>query len=692
MSDRKLSRRQFLSLSATAALGAAAAACATPTPQVVEVTREVEKVVEKTVVIEKQVTVEAPKKLSEPPTLASKVAAGTLPAVDARLPQMAMVVGGRENIGVYGGEVRQIHFDTVWSVDTYDWLSDRMVQFSDLDLRTIIPTMLESWEAAEDGTTYTLHMRKGMKWSNGEPLTTEDVEFWWNDWATVEGLGWVGAAFAGIQNQWATIETVDDYTFRVKYDYPFGIFIHVLTRHPGGYPGEGPFFPKHFLKNYHINYAGKEALDKMMAELKVETWENVMNRYTGWGLNVWQFPEYAKDFPTLSPWIPVTYPSEGLILFDRNPYYWKVDLVGNQLPYIDNLRLDYLSDTETMLLKMIGGELDWVGMHDVTVAKYPLYKENEEKGKYIVGDYLSCMTDRYTLYPRHTQPQDPVLEQLVNHPNFVRALSVAIDREEINESLFYGLARMGQLAPMPNSKYYKEKYGTAWAQYDPALANKLLDEMGLDKRDSAGYRLRPDGKRLSYAIEHPGIRVGASVHEFTEMVCTYWREIGIDATTKEIDESLYNERMLADEVQCGIWHADRCTDMLLPVQMQWYVPTNDAQQGGASAAWQRWYTARDKTAEGIIEPPEEIKQLFAWVDEMRVVVDEEERVKIGQKIFDYLADKPLSIGVVLESPCPLIANKNMRNLPRPKVPIGWDTYGVNTYHPAAFYFEGGQRA
>ncbi len=690
MEQKKLKRREFLQLSAAATLGAVATACAGPaTPQVIKETVPVE--VTKVVPQEVKVTVEVevPKGWGEAPSLEAKVKAGELPPVDERLPVNPFVVGGREAIGVYGGEVRMIHFDTVWSVDTYDWYTDRMLQYSDIDLRTLVPNMIESWEGSEDGTTYTIHMREGMKWSDGHPLTTEDVDFWWNDWATVEGLGWVGQAFAGIQNKWPTIEIIDDYTFRVKFDYPFGIFPHLLTRHPGGYPAEGPFMPKHFLKDYHIKYAGEEALKKMMEELGVETWENVINRFVQWGMNIWQFPTYAKGFPTLSAWVPVDYPAEGLVIFERNPYYWKVDMAGNQLPYIDTHRLEYLAKTETMDVKMIAGEIDWIGMHDVTIAKYPLYMENRERGHYVVGDYLSCMTDRYTLFPRHTLPNDPVLEEIVNHPNWVKALSVAIDRNEINEALFYGLARMGQLAPMPNSKYYKEKYGTAWAQYDPELANKLLDEMGLDKRDSEGYRLRPDGKRLTYNIEHCGIRVGASVHEFTEMVCTYWREIGIDATTKEIDESLYNQRMLADEIHVGVWHADRCTDMLLPLQMQWYVPTGDPAQGGASAAWYRWYTAVDKT--DLPEPPEPIKQLFAWVDEMRSVVDDEERVKIGQKIFDYLAENPLSIGVVLESPCPLIINKNMRNLPRPKVPIGWDTYGINTYHPAAFFYEGGQR-
>ncbi len=687
MSDRKLNRRQFLGLSATAALGAAVAACA-KTPQVVEVTREVEK----TVVVEKEVKVEVPEGRSEPPMLASKTASGELPAIDARLPQMPMVVGGRDDIGVYGGEVRQIHFDTVWSTDTYDWMADRVMQYSDADFRTLVPNMFESWESSDDGTTYTLHMRKGLRWSDGAPVTTEDVDFWWNDWATVEGLGWIANPFNGIQNQECALEILDDYTFRCTFDYTFGLFPHILTRNMGGYPQEGPFMPSHFLKDYHLDYAGQEAMDKLMAEWTMETWQQVTNRFCSqWGLNTWQFPDWAKDFPTMAAWIPKEYPAEGLIIFERNPYYWKVDLAGNQLPYIDTLRLDYMADTQTMELKLIGAELDWLGMHDVTVAKYPLYKENEDKGKYVVGDYLSCMTDRYTLYPRRTLPKDPVLEEIVNHPNWTRALSVAIDREEINQGLFYGLARMGQMAPMPNSKYYKEKYGTAWAQYDPVLANRLLDEMGLAK-GSDGIRVRPDGKPLSYMIEQAGIRVGASVAEFCEMICTYWREIGIDATTKQIDESLYGERMTANEVECGIWHADRCTDMLLPIQMQWYVPVADGQQGGVSMAWQQWYTAVDKEAEGIITPPEEIQQLYTWVDEMRAVVDDNERVAIGQKIFDYLSDTPLSIGIVLESPCPVLYNKNMRNMPRPKVPIGWDTYGINSYHPCAFYYEGGKRA
>ena len=697
MKLRKLKRREFLHLTGVAAIGAVAAACSAPTPEVIEVDREVEveKIVEKVVEVEREVEVivevEVPEGRNEPPMLQALVAAGTLPPVEQRLPMNPFVVGGRDAIGVYGGEVRQIHHDLVGSTSTYDWYADRLLQYSEVDLSTLVPNILESWETSDDGTTFTLHLRRGMKWSDGMPVTTEDVDFWWNDWATVEGLGWVGAAFAGIQGQWPQIDMIDDFSFRVSYDYPFGIFPHVLTRHPGGYPAEGPLMPKHFLQELHIDYAGESALEAMVDELGVERWQQVINRYAIWGMNTWNFPEFAVDFPTLAAWIPVAYPAEGLILFERNPYYWKVDVAGNQLPYIDKLRLDYVASVEAMNLKAMGGELDWLGMHDVTMANYPLYREHEERGRYIVGDYLSSMIDRYILYPRHTLPSDPVLEEIVQHPNWVKALSVAIDREEINESLFYGMARMGQFAPMPNSKYYKEAHGTAWAQYDPALANQLLDEMGLDRRDAGGYRLRPDGQRLGYHIEHAGIRVGASVHEFTEMVTTYWREIGIEATTKEIATSLYNQRMQADEIHVGVWHSHGCTDMLVHIDIIRFV-TGNASQGGASAAWHQWYSATDKEAEGIVEPPEQIKQLYAWIDEMRSVVSDAERVALGQRVFDALAETPLAIGIVLECPHPLLMNKNLRNMPRPKVPIGWDSYGINTFHPAAFYYEGGERA
>jgi len=172
------------------------------------------------------------------------------------------------------------------------------------------------------------------------------------------------------------------------------------------------------------------------------------------------------------------------------------------------------------------------------------------------------------------------------------------------------------------------------------------------------------------------------------MVVTFWREVGIEASTKEIAISLYNERMANADIHCGVWHADRCTDLLLPIEMRWYIPTNEG-QGGPGQLWGRWFRSGGKDG---VEPPEWILETYRLYDVMNTTTDEDERVAAGQKIFDALVETPLAIGSILESPAPLIFNKNMGNLPRPKVPVGWDSYGISTYHPEAFFYRGGERA
>jgi peptide/nickel transport system substrate-binding protein len=696
MVDRKLKRRDFLKLTSVAAAGAVAAACAPqaaqpqteptkpPAPAAAATSTPVraeEKAVE---------TVVAPEVSKEPPSLEALVQSGQLPPVDERLPADPLVVSGRENgVGTYGGEIRMIHFDPVWMVSNYGMNAERMLHYSDADLKTIVPNIFESWEVTPDGRTYTIRMRRGMKWSDGSPVTTEDMRFWWEDILNEPelsgGVGWQWR-FGGEK---AVFDFMDDFTFRITFAKSFGNFAAHLTRFQQG----DMMVCSSYLKQFHAKYADAAELERMYKANSQENWGQLFWSKNGWGTGIWQGPDNVLEFPTLSPWIVTGRPQEGLYLWDRNPYYWKVDVEGNQLPYVDKMRFDYVTNTEAVKIKIVQGELDYVGPHDVTVAQYPFYKENEGKSNYVVGDYLSCMTDRYTLFPQHNLTEDPVLEALVQDPEhrFVKALSVAIDRDEINESLFYGQAKPGQIAPMPVSKYYKPEYAQAWAQYDPELANQLLDELGLDRRDSNGIRLRPDGQPLKYNIEHAGERVGVETHKWTEMIVNFWRDIGIDATTKQIQSALYDERLVNGQIHCGAWHQDRCTDMLLHIEMRWFIPIQPY-QGGAGQLWGRWYQAADKNAEGLVEPPDSIKALYEKHDKIAEVVDENQRVALAQEIFDWLAENPLAIGFVSESPAPLLFNKNLRNLPRPKVPVGWDSYGINTYHPEAFYYEGGVRA
>ena len=682
-------------MSSLSALGAAVAACApvaplptkeppTPTPVIVE------KVITQQVLV----TVEVLARHAAPPMLADLVKNGSLPPIDERLPANPLVVGGRDAIGVYGGEVRMIHTDPTGFLSNYDWNAERLLHYSDIDLRTIVPNIFESWEASPDGTTYTIHMRRGMKWSTGDPVTSEDVRFTWEDFLTNKDLNanldW-RFHFGSAPMQ---VNIIDDYTFKITHAAPFGNFPAYMTRFEGG-STFGLLLPSNFLKQFHAKYTDQAKLETEAKANQLATWQQWFNKHTGKGFGIWgdYDPGYTDKglYPLLSPWRVVSRPSEGLYLLERNPYYWKVDLAGNQLPYFDKMSFDYTPTVEAYKLKLAQGDLDALGQQDVTMADYSFYKENEAKSNYIVGDYISCMGDRYVLFPQFVQSEDATLQDIINDPRFLQALSMGINRDEINQNLFSGAARMGQMSPMPSSKYYKEKYGSAWASFDKVQANKLLDAMGLDKLSPQGIRLRKDGNPLTFVIEHAGIRVGPAAGTLAEMVTTYWRDLGIDASAKEIEEALYNQRMNNGQVNCGLWIADRCTDMLMPIEMDWYIPVA-AGQGGASSKWAAWYNAEDKTAAGLVKPPDTILHLYDLYARMTSLVSEDDRVTAGQEIFDWLADNPLAIGLVQECPAPIIFNKNMRNLPRLRSLIGWDSYGVSTYHPEAFYYEGGQRA
>jgi len=702
--DRKLKRREFLKVSSLAILGAVAAACApqvteappatevpTKPPEPTAVPEQPTAVPEATKAAEQPTAVPEAVKVAEPPFIADKVKSGALPPLDQRLPEKPMVITNRDAIGVYGGEVRYNTFDPVWWVACYDFFVERMLKYSDQDGKTIVPNVLESWEVTPDGKTWTMKLRKGMKWSDGQPITTEDVHFWWFDHQAnteINSAPWWQFRFGGKNMD---VEIIDDFTFKFTFAAPFGNFAAHMTRWSGN---DGFLWPAHYLKQFHATYTDKAKLEALAKEKKLETWVQLYNSKVQSG--VWGGPDGVLEYPKFMAWNVVSNPKEGTYMWERNPYYWKVDEAGNQLPYIDTLRIDFAANTEVTKLKIAQSELDVVGMHEVTMMEYPFYKDNESKANYAVADYISCMGDRVTIFPYHTLYDenlklDEGLTNIVRDYRFVKALSVAINREEINQSIFFGTARIGQMSPMPVSKYYKEEYGTAWAQYDPDMANKLLDEMGL-KKGTDGFRTRPDGTPLKYNMEHSGIRVGPAVPKVTEMIVTYWREVGIDATVKEIQDSLLVERKRNGQVHVSVWHADRCTDMLFHIEPQWFIPTSDGGQGGCDAKWGQWYLAPDKTVAGLVEPPEEIKKLLSTFDQMTAVVDENERVKLGQTIFDWLAQNPLEVGLILECPAPLLFNKNMRNLPKAKSYIGWDTYGLSHYHPSAFYYEGGKRA
>lgn len=656
---KDLTRREFLRLSAVAGTGAVLAACvpsaAPATPAVQSVTQQATK-------------------YNEAPSLADLVKAGKLPPVEQRLPKSPYVVKGRAEIGKYGGDVRMMR-SAVSGLGGYDWVSERPLSYSDLDFKTIEGMVFESWEVKDDGKTFVFKLRDGMKWSDGEPFTTEDVQFWWEDIALNKDLSPAVDWQFRLGGQPMTMKVIDPLTFQVTFVVPFGNFIAHMTRFPLG----RFIVPKHYLKQFHAKYRPQAELDAEVTKAGFTKWTQLFNARN---LSMFTYGSPgSQQFPTLGAWIVSDITSDGAAVLTRNPYYWKVDEAGNQLPYFDRLLYTLVQKSETIPIKVIQGDLDFLGTGGATIASYPLYKEYEAKQNYVVGDYISTGPDRYTLFPNPTV-KDPVLRQIIQHPNFVKALSVAINREEINKTLFNGLAKMGQLAPMRGTRYYEDEFAQAWAQFDKALANKLLDEMGLDKKDSQGFRLRSDGQRLSLAIQHSGIRVGPSLGAFTELIVSYWQDVGVDASTHEIAAALEESRWQNDEIAVAAWYADRCTDLLMTVEMRWFVPT-EPDKAGPGSAWGRWYSSGGLKGE---KPPERIAGFYTLYEQIQQTTDETQRTDLVKQILRSHAKDPLGIGTVLECPGPIISNKRMRNLPKPKSLLGWDTYNISSYHPEAWFY------
>jgi peptide/nickel transport system substrate-binding protein len=680
MSAHKLNRREFIKASSVGVIGAAMAAAGASTNFASSTAEKAKDSIDKAAM---PVDEELYSLYHEAPELKERVAQGDLPLVGQRMPENPLVVSGAKEIGAYGGVIRMIHKGTSEFVSNYDLNADRILQFSDQDLSTIVANIIESWQVSPDGREWTFQMRSGMKWSEGSLLTSEDIRFWWEDvMNNAELAAYVPKEFR-IGGARMVVTIVGPLIFKFTFAAPFGNFATYLTRY---HPFTSVLLPSAYMKQFHKDYANPTTLAQLIQQYGFTNWVELFNYMNQWGEGTFLAPANPTQIPVLSPWHIVSNPQTGVYEWGRNPYYWKVDLSGNQLPYISGLRYDLVSNDAEVKTRLSQGQIDLLGQHDVSMADYPYYQAHTSQGNYVIGDYLSCMTDRYVLFPQHYIAGDPVLTDIVNHPNFVKALSVAIDREAINQVLFYGMATMGQMSVMPNSKYYKAAYGTAWAQYDKTLANQLLDAMGLNQSDPQNYRLRSDGLRLTFTIEHSGERIGPSCTAYADAVATYWRAVGIDAIAMSEDEGTYTQHMSNYQVHCGVWHADRCTDMLWHIQPEWFIPTADGTQGTACSAWVAWYQAEDRSDPNLIVPPQAIQSLYGYFDQMTTTLNETERVQYGQQILDWLADNPLEIGLVLDCPAPLLFNKYLRNLPSAKVPIGWDTYGLSTYHPEIFYY------
>jgi len=591
-------------------------------------------------------------KYNEAPMLRALVAAGELPPVEERLPDEPKVKKVVEEIGQYGGTLHT--FGIQYSTEADDMALSRAHCTFLLDMTMdgeIVPDLAKGYELSDDGRTFTLYLRKGAKWSDGHPFTADDILFMFED------ILWVDEIFNwNAYPEVVKVEKIDDYTVRFELNPPTQT-IPVKTASWAG-TFIYAFAPKHYLKKWHIKY--NPNADELAKKEGFKHWWEAFTYHS------WFEPTRDINKPRMSAWVPKKYTSTTKV-FERNPYFYQVDEAGNQLPYIDRVIISYV-DLEGYQMKIISGEAD-LAIAATSLQNYPLYKEHEEEGGYRVILIPGLNSSEVAFGVNQNHP-DPFLGPLFRDIRFRQALSVAINREEINNTFYFGLAVPCQATVLPNASFYKEEWGKAYAQYDPDMANRLLDELGLTERDENGFRLDPSGKPIVLLIEYPAPFADAPV---IELVKEYWENIGLKVVIKGLSHGMYDQRVRALNHMIMVHPYQDATEVVT------YCGGGRAMPHGLKEcpAWHEWLVANDAVRRGDRtleyyggklpgeEPPEEIKQ--QWERGRRVRQTKfrsKEYMQICQEIYDFQAKNLYAIGTVGMAPQPCIVKKNLRNFPK----------------------------
>ncbi len=577
----------------------------------------------------------------EAPALAAMVQEGTLPAVQERLPAEPMVIQTVEEVGRYGGRwtfgIPTQSQLGVYSYATYDFAA-RWNRAADV----IIPNVIRDWEFSEDGRTITMYLRDGMKWSDGQPFTADDIVFWLDDFVRNDDLSPGKPGWLLVAGELPVGEKIDDTTVSWTFAAPPGLLLNDFATTRGNI-----FAPKHYMEQFHADFTDADTVQAMAKEAGFEDWTQLFRNNRDW------YRAQNHDYPVLNAWAVKTSfeDSPTLTVYERNPYYWKVDQAGNQLPYIDEVAIAITTTVETLNLKTMAGEFDFQ-MRYLNPANFTLFYDNQERGDYRILEWPTGIGSDAALFFNQSTP-DLVLRELFQDLRFRQALSLAIDREEINQLVFDGQGQPRQATVVELSPLFKPEYAAAYADHDPERANQLLDAIGLTQRDGDGFRLRPDGETLSLLLDSPGEKTATI--DSIELVIEYWGAIGIKANANHTERSAYRARRNANETQVNVWEMGF---MMYPSNPLFLIASSSGSDFGADLGV--WYNTGG--AEGQ-EPPEAMKEALRAYDQIKQTPDTAQKNELFHRILELQAENIWVLGLVGGVKETLIVKNHMRNVP-----------------------------
>ncbi len=467
-------------------------------------------------------------KYKEPTALVEQVRTGKLPAVDLRVPEQPLLVPV-ETVGQYGGVWRRAFLGPADANNYVRVVFDSLFRFSP-DGGKIEPKIAAGAESSADFKTWTITLRKGAKWSDGAPFTADDILFWYKDVLLNKDLtptlpGWM----RNKDGTPAVVEKAGDFAVKFSFKDPATLFLTALVAADGGDRTYAAFLPAHYLKKFHAAYASKEDLDKAIAAAGFKTWTELFANKNA--------PPENVERPSMAAWVPTSRVSDPVFTLRRNPYFIGVDKDGNQLPYIDEVRFTYFADVQALNLAAIAGDFDIQERH-IQMSNYPVFKDQEKAGKYKVLTWPTFGGADAVVMFNQTYKADPEMGRLMATKDFRIAMSHAVDRDQIRESAFLGLGEARQGVPAPWHPYFPgDEYAKKYTAHDVAKANKMLDDLGLTKRDAQGIRLLPNGKPAT--IEISVVPAFGSWPDVAQLVAKDWEKVGIKTIVQIRERALH---------------------------------------------------------------------------------------------------------------------------------------------------------
>jgi peptide/nickel transport system substrate-binding protein len=600
-----------------------------------------------------------PSKFSESPEFAKLVAEGKLPPVAERIGQDPLVIKPLHAVGKYGGEIRRAIVGTGDITNGMQFAGgpDTLLYF-DYQLKRLVPNIARDYQLSADGRVLTLHLRRGMRWSDGQPFTADDILFWREDLNLNPDLS---SPSVVLQTSGGPVQVrkVDDYTVEYISPVPHPVLPWMLagnlncglaTTDP---IGEGGYAPKHYLSQFLPKYTSEAEATRKAKAAGVASWQALLAQRMDWTSN--------PDLPALTPWLTTRPINSPPWVVQANPYSIWVDTDGNQLPYIPKITMRDAGNIEVFRTQAASGAYDFADQ-GLDLSSLPVLLQNQGRGKYTVhrspANYVNLAVRLNLAYSK-----DNTMGELIRNVDFRRALSLGIDREEINKTFLFGTGVPTASMVADDSPYFPGKeWRTKWATHDVKQANDLLDKVGLTKRDGDGFRLRPDGKgrvRMDFTTH----KTYTDFSAVAETIRRHWRDIGIDASVQTTEPSNITQLILANELMVGVISGPS-EDVF--IDRRNVLPTSNF-TGAMGITYSKWLDSGGKTG---VRPPESLRLQEGyelWQRGLRTVNDAE-RAEIGKQIYMLLADMVWSIGLVGFGSTALyglyLARNSLGNVPR----------------------------